>query len=99
MAAIAVAAAMAGAGIAPHRLDHDRRLDADFLGLPAGEEMEIRAGDHDRRREHRVLHAQQGFLIGRPVADQRQELLRQGVARHRPKPGPGAAGQQNGDDW
>ena len=86
------------AGIPPQRLDHHRRLDADVLGLPAGEEMEIRAGDDDGGGEHRVLHAQQGFLVGRTVADQRQELLGQGVARDRPKPRPGAAGEKNGDD-
>ena len=85
-------------GIPPQRLDHHRRLDADVLGLAAGEEMEIRPGDDDRRREHRVLHPQQGFLIGRAVADQRQELLGQGVARNRPKPRSGAAGKQNGND-
>ena len=33
-----------------------------------------------------------------PVADQRQELLRQRVARDRPEAGAGAAGEQNGDD-
>ena len=38
--------------------------------------------------------AQQGVLVGRALADQRQELLRQGIPRHRPKPGPGAPGQQ-----
>ena len=42
--------------------------------------------------------AQQGVLVGRALADQRQELLRQGVARHRPKPGAGAAGENNGND-
>ena len=38
------------AGIAPQRLDHHRRLDADLLGLAAGKEVEIRPGDDDRRR-------------------------------------------------
>ena len=76
MAATAVAAAMAGSGIAPHGLDHHGCLDADLLGLPASKEVKIRPRDHDRRREHRILHAQQGLLIGRPVADQRKELLR-----------------------
>ena len=40
MAAIAVAAAMAGPGIAPHRLHDHRRLDADLLGLPASKKVE-----------------------------------------------------------
>src|SRR5450759_4053067 len=64
----------------------------------AGELMEMRAGDDDGGPEHRVLHAEEGFLIGRAVADQGQELLGQGVARDRPKAGPGAPGQQDGND-
>ena len=38
-------------GIAPHRLEHDGRVDADLLGLPAGKEPELGRGHHDRRRE------------------------------------------------
>ena len=49
-------------------------------------------------REHRVLHARQGLLVGRALADQRQKLLGQSVARDRPQPRPGAAGKQNRDD-
>ena len=87
------------AGIAAHRLDHDGGVDAEILGLAAREKAEIRAGDHDRRRKQAGIgHAQQGFLVGRPLADQRQELLRQGIPRHRPKPGPGAPGQNNWND-
>ena len=89
---------MAGPGVATHRFDHDRSVDADLLGLPPREKMEIRAGNDDRRRKHRILHTQEGLLVGRPVADQWQKLLGQGIPRNRPKPGPGAAGQQNGDD-
>ena len=36
------------APIAPHRLDHHRRLDADFFSLPPGKKVEIRPGDDDR---------------------------------------------------
>ena len=87
------------AGIAAHRLDHHGGVDAELLGLAAGEKTKIGAGDDDRRRRTvGVGHAQQGLLIGRALAHQRQELLRQGVARHRPEPGPGAAGQKNGND-
>ena len=88
-----------GSRITPHGLDHHGCLDADFLRLPASKKVKIRPRDYDRRRKHRILYAQQGLLIGRPVADQGKELLRKGIARHRPKPGPGAARQQNGDDW
>ena len=53
----------------------------------------------DRRREQLgVGDPQQRLLIGRALADQRQELLRQRVARHRPEPRAGAAGEQNGND-
>ena len=79
-------------GIAPQRLDHDGGLDANLLGLAAGEKVEIRPGNHDGGGKHRVAHPQQGLLIGRALAHQRQELLGQGVARDRPQPGPGAAG-------
>ena len=84
--------------IAAHRLDHHGRLHAHVLRLAAGEEMEIRAGNDDRRGEHRVLHPQKRLLIGRALAHQRQELLGVSVARDRPQPRPGAAGQQNGND-
>jgi hypothetical protein len=93
-----VAAAIAGTGIAPHRLNDDRCIDADLFGLTSCKEMEVGARDDNGRREHRIPHAQQRFLIGRSVADQRQELLRQGVARDRPKPRSGTSCQQNWDD-
>ena len=73
-----------GTRIPPQRFDHHSSVDADVLCLAAGEEMEIRAGDDDRRGEHRVLHPQQRLLVGRMLADQRQKLFGQGVARHRP---------------
>ena len=88
-----------GSRIAPYGLYNDGCINAHLLSLPAGEEMKIRTGYDNRRRKHRVPHPQQRFLVSRPVADQWQELLGQGVPRNRPKPGPGAAGQQNGDDW
>ena len=84
--------------ISPQRLDHDRCLDADLFGLAAREEVEIRSGDDDGRGEHRIAHPQQGLLIGRPIADQRQELLGQGVAGDRPEPRSGAAGKQDRND-
>ena len=87
-----------GPRIAAHRLNDDRRVDADLLGLTPCKEMEAGAGDDDGRREHRVPYAQQRFLVGRLVADQWQELLWQGVTRNRPKPRSGAACQQNWDD-
>lgn len=80
------------------RLNHDGRCDPDFLGLPLSEKMEIGSGDDDRLRKQRIVHAQQSLLIGRKVTHQREELFGQGVARYGPKPCPGAAGQQNGDD-
>ena len=86
-------------GVASHWLDDHGRLDSDFFGLPAGKEMEIWSCDYDWCGEHRISHAQQSLLVGRPVAHQRKELLGQGIARHRPEPSPGAAGKQNGDDW
>lgn len=95
---MAVAAAIAGPEIPPHRLDDDRSVDADLLGLAAGEEVEIRAGDDNGRPEDAVLHPQQGLLIGRTVSNQRQELLGQRVARNRPQPGAGAAGKQDRDN-
>ena len=75
-----------------------RGIDADVLCLAACKKMEVRAGNDNGWPEHRILHAQQCFLIGRSVADQWQELLRQGVARHRPQPCPGATCEQNGND-
>jgi hypothetical protein len=32
------------------------------------------------------------------LANQRQELLREGIPRHRPEPGPGASGENNWND-
>ena len=89
-----------GAGIAAHRLDRDGRVDAQFLRLAAREKPEIGVRYHDRRREQLgVSHPQQGFLIARALAHQRQELLGEGVARNRPKPRSGAASEQNRDDF
>ena len=55
-------------------------VDPDFLRLTPREKMKVRPGDDDRRGEHRVGHAQQGLLIGRPLANQREKLLGQRVA-------------------
>ena len=96
--AIAVAAATAGPRIPPQRFDHHSNVNADVLCLAAREEMEIRAGDDDRRGEHRVLHPQQRLLVGRMLADQRQKLFGQGVARDRPQPRSGTAGEQDWND-
>ena len=73
-----------GPGIPSHRFDHHGRLDADFFGLAAGKEMKIRPSNDDRRGEHRIAHPQQGLLVGRAVANQRQELLGQSVTGDRP---------------
>jgi hypothetical protein len=85
--------------IAPHRLDDDRRVDADFFGLTSRKEMKVGAGDNNMRCKHHILHTQQCFLVGRPVADQGQELLGKGIARHWPKPCSGTACQHDWDDW
>ncbi len=85
-------------GIPPQRFDHHGGVDADLFGLPAGEKVEIRPGDDDRRPEHRVRHPQQRLLVGRLVAHQGQKLLRQGVPGHRPQACAGAAGEQDRDD-
>ena len=83
-----------GRGIAAHRLDHDGRVDADILGLAAGEKAEIGARDDNRRcKQLGVGDTQQRLLIARTGSDQWQELLRQRIARDRPETGSGAAGQ------
>ena len=74
-----------GSGIAPHRLEHDRRVNPDLLGLRPREEPEIVGRHHDRRREQiRRAHAGERLLIGRALAHQRQKLLGHRIARHRP---------------
>ena len=86
-----------GPGIAAQRLHHHGDVDADLLRLTPREEMEVWPGDDDRRREQGLVRDPlQRLLIGRPVAHQRQELLGQRVARHRPEPCSRAAGQK---DW
>ena len=42
--------------------------------------------------------AQGGLLDQRAVGDQRPELLGEALARHRPEPGAGAAGEDDGKD-
>jgi hypothetical protein len=70
-----------GTGIAAHRFDQDRDVDADFFSLPPREKAVIATGDHDRAGEQGVVgHSQQRVLVGGALANQRQELLRQGVA-------------------
>src|SRR5207237_8157154 len=44
-------------GIAAHRLEHDGRIEGEFLRLPAGKEPE-RVGRHDDRRSKQGLVAQ-----------------------------------------
>jgi hypothetical protein len=88
-----------GTGIPPHRLEHDGGVDADLLGLAAREEAE-RVARHDDRRPEQIArrHPHQRLLVGRLLADQRQELLRHGVARHRPQARAGAAGENQRHD-
>jgi len=88
-----------GSGIAPHRLQHDRRVDPDILGLRAGEEAEIVRRHHDRRREQvGRAHAGERLLVGRALAHQRQKLLGHRVARHRPQPRARPAREQERND-
>ena len=98
-APISAAIATAGAGIAARRLDDDRRLGADLLELLAHQEAVVAIGDDDRLVEHRRVEALDRLLEGRGRADQRNELLRHGLARFRPHPRAGAAAHDDRQDF
>ncbi len=88
-----------GAGIPARGLERHRGLDADLAGLAAGEEAEILVGDDEGGREQAAVgYALQRLLIERTAAGERLELLRQTVARDRPKPRTAASSQYHRHD-
>ena len=87
------------AGIAARRLDDDRRLGADLFELLAHQKAVVAVGDDDRLVEHRRVEALDRLLEGRRRADQRNELLRHGLARFRPHPRAGAAAHDDRQDF
>lgn len=84
-------------GIAGFRFEHDVGLDTKLLGLVAGEEAKIVGRDDDRRASGR-FDPRESLLIGGKLACERQELLRHAVARDRPEPRAGTAGEKHGGD-
>jgi hypothetical protein len=88
-----------GTRVPTHRLEHDIGLDAAFAQLLRHHKAEIRIGDDDRAREQLgVLNAGKHLLEGRVLPDQRHELLRHALARHRPQPRSCAAAHDHRDD-
>ena len=85
-------------GVAPDRLEDlgtRRRIDRAQL---LGDEEAVLVVAHDRRRLGAGEPAQplDRLLQHRPLGDERQELLRQQLPRHRPEPAAGAAAEH---DW
>ena len=79
-------------------LEEERRLDAGLGKRFVDEEAMLAVGDHDRRFEKRIVgDAGERRGEGRCVAAQGQEGLRHDVVRRRPKTGPGAAGEDDGE--
>ncbi len=87
-------------GVAPDRLEQamvgERRIDR--LELAPHQEVLRLGADRDHMlRAGAPEHPTRGLLEQRLRADQRRELLGQGVAAHRPQAGAGAAGEDYGD--
>jgi hypothetical protein len=77
--------------------DQRRRCGVDFAQLLGDEEPVLGiAHDHRRADAFGALHAQRGLLQHGLLADQRQKLFRQQLARQRPQPAAGAAAQDDG---
>ena len=72
------------AGVAPRRLDDDRRLGADLVELLARQKAIVVIGDDDWLVEDRIVDPLDRLLEGRSGAEQRDELLRHGLARFWP---------------
>jgi hypothetical protein len=85
--------------VASLRLQNDGRVDAARARLLGDDEAELGVGDDHRRREQAFAgHAIEHLLEGRGGADQRHELLRHLLARHRPQAGACAAAQNDRDN-
>ena len=84
-------------GVATDRLEHDglRRV-VDHAQLLGDQEAMRLVADDDRRAGAEPVAAARGGLQHRLLVDQRQQLLRIQLARERPEPGTGAAGEK---DW
>ena len=87
-----------GRRVAADRLQDDRRwLGADQPQLLGDHETVFLIGDHQRRvGAGQAVQPQPGHLQQGALAQQRQELLGMRLARQRPQPRAGAAGE---DDW
>ncbi len=87
-------------GIAAYRLeDQCLRQHLALAQLLGSHEAVLLVGDHDRCRAGDGSNPLPGGLQHGVIADQRQELLRIGLARQRPQPRARAAGQNDGDNW
>ena len=89
-----------GRGVAPERLEDDGSArDAEGAHLLGDDEAMLLVGDDDRRLEQGLVADPQGRLLQHGLrSDQGQELLRIGLPRQGPEAGPGAAGQEHGND-
>ena len=94
------AAAIAGALLRP--TGSSRMRGAAIAGgaeLLGDQEAVLLVADDDRRRRSRSPRARSAVSCEhRAVGDQRPELLGEALARHRPEPGAGAAGEDDRDD-
>ena len=88
------------AAVAAHGLEHNFAPDTHLLHLLAHPEAVIMVGD-DQRRVKLGIVAQYGEqrLKGRALANQRDELLGQALARFRPHPRARAAAHDNGENF
>ena len=84
-------------GVAAHRLQHDARRRPRRRAATARRPGTGAPGCTPRSaaRSPRPAARQRGFLDQRAVGDQRPELLGEALARDRPQPRAGAAGQQH----
>ena len=89
-----------GGGVAADRLEHDARaVDPGGAELLGDQEAVLGVAHHDRVGEAGAPAAQRGFHDhGAVMVEQAPELLGEALARHRPQPRSGAAGQDDGHD-
>ena len=86
-------------GVAADRLEHDGGVfDTARPHLLGNQEPVFLIADDDRGAERWADAAADRLLQHGAFADQRPELLRKALARHRPKAGTGTAGQDDGHD-
>ena len=87
--------------VAADGLEQDRRGREVHLAQLFGDEEAMRLVAHDDGTggARKPGEARGGLLDHRALARERKELLRQQLARQRPQPGAGAAGEDDGDEF